>query len=147
VIRVVLDANVLAPGFAYRQLSAATRLIDLWRQEFYELVISEHLLQELIRTYSDTYYRRFVTPEQVDRFEFLLRRDAVMTELIVPVFGVATQPKDDLILSTGISAGATYLATRDRQLLKLGSYKGMQILHPADLVDLLLQARDPFEEP
>jgi predicted nucleic acid-binding protein len=83
--------------------------------------------QELIRTYSDPYYRRFVTPEQVDCFEFLLRRDAVMTELIVPVLGVATQPKDDLILSTGISAGATYLATRDRQLLKLGSYQGMQI--------------------
>jgi predicted nucleic acid-binding protein len=147
VIRIVLDANVLAPGFAYRSPSAATRLVDLWRQEVYELVISEHLLQEFIRTYSDRYYRRFVTPEQVERFEFLLRQDAVMTELIVPVLGVATQPKDDLIHSTGISAGATYLATRDRQLLKLGRYQGMQILHPADLVALLLQARNPFEEP
>jgi predicted nucleic acid-binding protein len=147
VIRVVLDANVLTPGFAYRRPSAATRLIDLWRQEIYELVISEHLLQEFIRTYSDRYYARFITPEQVDRSEFLLRRDAVMTELIVPVLGVATQPKDDLILSTGLSPGASFLATRDRQLLKLGSYQGMKILHPADLVDLLLQVRDPFEEP
>jgi len=144
VIRVVLDANVLAPGVADKRPSAATRLIELWRKGAYELIISEHLLQELIRTYSDRYFRRLVTPEEVERFEYMLRQVAVMTELTVPIIGIATQPEDDLVLSTGLSAGASYLVTRDRQLLTLGSYQGMHILHPADLVDLLTQDQDPF---
>ena len=62
-----------------------------------------------------------------------------MTDLTVSVAGVASHPEDDLILSTGLSAGASYLGTRDKQLLKLGEYGGMQIVHPADLVEILLQ--------
>jgi predicted nucleic acid-binding protein len=144
VIRVVLDANVLAPGVADKRASAATRLIELWRQGVFDLVISEHLLQELIRTFSDRYYARIITPEEVERFESMLRREAVVTELTVPINGIATQPADDLVLSTGLSAGASYLATRDRQLLKLESFQGMHILHPADLVNLLIREQDPF---
>lgn len=73
-----------------------------------------------------------------------LRRFARVIEAKVPVFGVATQPKDDLVLSAALSAGTSYLGTRDRQLLKLGSYQGMHILHPADLVDVLLREIEPL---
>ncbi|MFL5761423.1 MAG: PIN domain-containing protein [Thermomicrobiales bacterium] len=54
-IRVLLDAHVLAPGFL-DSVSASTYLIDLWRQGVYELVVSEHLLQEVARTYTKPYF-------------------------------------------------------------------------------------------
>lgn len=50
----------------------------------------------------------------------LLRRRALFTELTVTVTDVATQPKDDLVLATGLSAEASHLATRDKQQLKCG---------------------------
>ncbi len=133
---VVLDANVLAPGFVGSG-SVSVRLIDLWRAGGYDLVLSEHLLGELSRTFADPYYRARVSPEEVIRVLALLRTDARLTPLTVVVSGVATQLKDDLVLATGLSAGSSFLATRDKQLLKLGSHETLRILHPGDLLALL----------
>lgn len=103
----------------------------------FELVVSEHLLQEVARVFNDSYFRGRVAPGVANEVIRLLRKRALVTAITVEVTGVATQPKDDLILATSLSAGAAYLATRDRQLLKLGSYQNLSILHPADLLDLL----------
>jgi predicted nucleic acid-binding protein len=53
--RITLDANVLAPGFT-SQNSASARLIDLWRSGAFELILSDHVLQELARTLTDPYF-------------------------------------------------------------------------------------------
>ena len=134
--RVVLDANVLAPGFV-GTTSAAARLIDLWRAGNYELIVSEHLLGEVERAFADPYYAARASAEQAVRILALLREEAVVTPLSVDVSGVATHPEDDLVLATGLSGMADYLATRDKQLLKLGSHQELAILHPADLLRIL----------
>jgi putative PIN family toxin of toxin-antitoxin system len=144
-VSIVLDANVLAPGFLNRA-SVSGQLITAWSDEVYELVISEHLLGELTRTYSDPYFRRRVEPREVEQITALLRRRATLTELTVPVTGVATQPKDDLVLSTALSGGASLLATRDRQLLKLRAYQTVRILHPGELVNYLSVSRSTGDQ-
>ena len=50
---------------------------------------------------------------------------------------MTTHPEDDLVLSTAVSAVADYLATRDRQVLKLSTFQSVRIVHPADLARLL----------
>lgn len=134
-MRIVLDANVLAPAFL-GTTSNSVRLINLWRRGVYELVVSEHLINELVRAYNDPYFRRRITPPEVASIEVLLRRRALLTPLTVSVIGVATQPKDDLVISTALSAGASHLATRDRQLLKIGNYQGLHIVPPGKLLAL-----------
>lgn len=134
--RVVLDANVLAPAFV-NPAAAAGRLLSQWQQGVFELVVSTPLLAELRRTYQDPYYARRLTPTVVEAALALLEAEATVVELIVPVTGVATHTEDDLVLSTVASAGADYLGTRDRQLLKLETFHGARILHPADLTALL----------
>jgi predicted nucleic acid-binding protein len=109
----------------------------LWRAGEYDLVVSEHLLGELARTYTDPYYRARVSADQVERILTLLRTDAHLTPLTVAVSGIATQPEDDLVLATGLSAGATWLATRDRQLLKLVRYRELEIVPPGRLLAIL----------
>jgi putative PIN family toxin of toxin-antitoxin system len=136
VTRVVLDANVLAPAFVNPAASAG-RLLGQWRAGTFELVVSAPILAELRRTYQDPYYARRITPELVEAAVALLEAEATVVELTVPVAGVATHPEDDLVLSTAASAGADYLGTRDRQLLKLGMFHGARIVHPADLAALL----------
>jgi putative PIN family toxin of toxin-antitoxin system len=138
VIRVVLDANVLAPAFINPN-AAAGRLVTAWQRDAFELIVSEPLLAELIRTYQDSYYAQRVSSELVDAAITLLRRRAILIDLTALVEGVATHPEDDLLLSAVSSGAADYLATRDRQLLKLGNYQGARILHPADLADRLEQ--------
>lgn len=53
--RILLDANVLAPGFT-SQGSVSARLIEQWRTGAFELILSEHVLGELARTLTDPYF-------------------------------------------------------------------------------------------
>lgn len=141
-IRVVLDANVLAPAFVNPE-AAAGRLVGLWRAGVIELVVSAPILAELRRTYEDSYYARRITPDLVEAAVALLQAEALVVPLTVSVTGIATHPEDDLVLATAASAAADFLGTRDRQLLKLETFHGVRIVHPADLVSLLL--RDHFK--
>jgi putative PIN family toxin of toxin-antitoxin system len=131
--RVTLDANVLAPGFTSHG-SASSRLIDLWRSGAFALVLSEHVLQELARTLTDPYFASRLPREEATAILTLLSTNATLTELTVDVDGVATHPEDDLVLSTTLSGQATILCTRDKQLLRLGSYLTVAILSPGELV-------------
>ncbi|MDQ3692305.1 MAG: PIN domain-containing protein [Chloroflexota bacterium] len=134
-----MDTNVLAPGFV-GIASVSVRLISLWQAGGYELVVSDHLLSELERTFGDPYFAARVPVAKATSALQLLRADARFTDLTVTVSGIATQPEDDLVLATALSGGASYLATRDKQLLKIGHYRGLLILHPGDVLDLLSQA-------
>lgn len=141
-IRVVLDTNVLAPGFVSRA-SASSRLIALWFRGHFELAVSEHLLMELRNAYQDRYFRARVTVDEVDHILRILRRNAIVTELPETVSGVASHPEDNLVLATALSGRASYLVTQDRQLLTLGEYRGFRIVPPGRLLAILESNDDP----
>jgi predicted nucleic acid-binding protein len=101
------------------------------------LIVSEHILSELERAFQDPYYRARISPQQAERTLRFLRTEAILTPLTVPVIGVATQPKDDLVLSTALSGQASILCTRDKQLLKLRSFQTVDILSPGEFLTLL----------
>ena len=134
--RIVLDTNVLASGFS-SDASTARTLLDRWQDEEYELVVSEHLLAELARTFEDTYYRVRVSSQQAERVFTLLRADALMAALSTPVVGVATHAEDDDVLATALNGEAAILCTRDKQLLRLRTYENIAILRPGELLALL----------
>jgi uncharacterized protein len=131
--RITLDANVLAPGFT-SQASASSQLIDLWRAGAFELIVSEHVLQELARTLADPYFAARLPREDAVAILTLLNTNATVTELSARVRGVATHPEDDAVLATALSGQATILCTRDKQLLRLRSYQHMAILSPGELL-------------
>lgn len=136
--RITLDANVLAPAFTGKN-SAPVRLIGLWRAGLFELVLSDHLLQEFARTLSDPYYVRRFSPIEGALTLALLSARAHITGLTVPVNSVATHPEDDLVLSTALSGNASILCTRDKQLLRLRQHQTVSILSPGELLALLEQ--------
>ena len=131
--RITLDANVLAPGFTSHG-SASSRLIDRWRSGAFALVLSEHVLQELARTLTDPYFASRLPHEEATAILTALSTNATVTELTIDVHGVATHPEDDLVLSTALSGQATILCTRDKQLLRLRSYRTVAILSPGELM-------------
>jgi putative PIN family toxin of toxin-antitoxin system len=134
--RIVLDANVLAPGFTSTG-RASSRLLELWQARKDDLVVSAHLLEELAQALTDPYYARRLVSGEASGFVALLRNQATIAELKTPVVGVATHPEDDLVLSTALSGGASILCTRDKQLLKLHEYQTVSILSPGELLTLL----------
>jgi predicted nucleic acid-binding protein len=83
VTRVVLDANVLAPAFV-NPAAAAGRLLAMWRQGTYELVISDPILAELHRTYQDPYYARRLKPALVEAALVLLETGQSSSRSLYP---------------------------------------------------------------
>lgn len=61
----------------------------------------------------------------------------MLVETAVDVAGVASHPEDDLILATAVGGRAGFLVTGDKQLLRLGSFRGVTIITPRDVLDRL----------
>ncbi|MFN8678241.1 MAG: putative toxin-antitoxin system toxin component, PIN family [Thermomicrobiales bacterium] len=129
-----LDTNVLGPGLI-GETGAAARLTRLWSDGAFVLVVSDHILAELERSYTDPYFAARVPSERAAALVNVVRNDATVVELSAEVQGVATHPEDDLVLATAISGEASVLCTRDKQLLKLRTFEGIEILSPGEFLD------------
>lgn len=112
-------------------------IIRAWRMGQYELVISDHILDEIRSTLTNPYFSRSVNPSDVQTTLTFLSRFATVVEITVTVEGVATHPEDDLILATAVSGQVDYLVTADRQLLGLGEYDGVRIVSPREFLAIL----------
>jgi putative PIN family toxin of toxin-antitoxin system len=110
VIRATLDVDVLASGFP-AEAGAPSELIDHWTDLAYELVISEHILEGLGRTWQKPYDQRRYSPERVHQALTLLRTEATLVAPASTVRGVAEDEEDVLVLATALTGDAGFLVT------------------------------------
>jgi putative PIN family toxin of toxin-antitoxin system len=139
VIRAVLDTNVLASGFVEfaKAERAPARLLRLWRDQRFALVMSAEILTELLNTFADPYFRRQLTTQQIHAAQLLLQEEAIWQPFTARISGAATHPEDDQILAAAVSAQAEYLVTGDKKLQQLGTYQGVRLISPRAFLDLL----------
>lgn len=135
-IRAVLDTNVLASGFVRPEPAPGQILLE-WKQGHFELLLSDHILDELATTFEQPFFSRHLSPEERADDLRLLRQRAAVVALTEVVTGVATHPEDDPVLATAVSGGADYLVTGDFQLQRLGSYRGVTIVNPRSFLQIL----------
>jgi uncharacterized protein len=136
VIRATLDVNVLASGFP-AEAGIPAELIDRWTDLAYELVISEHILDGLARTWQKPYYQRRYSPARVQQTLTLLRSEATLVAPASTVHGVAEDEEDDLVLATAIAGDAGFLVTGDKVLQTVGRYQSVVILSPRQFLTVL----------
>ena len=138
-ITAVLDTNVLAPALRGVGNPANTlgELLRQWRDGRFQLVVSQHILDEVRRTLATPYFSRSLSEQEQLEAVTLLATEAVLTPITASVAGVATHPEDDLILATALSVGVDYLVTGDSKLQRLGSYQGVTILSPRAFLEAL----------
>jgi uncharacterized protein len=139
VIRAVLDTNVLASGFVEfaKAERAPARLLRLWREQRFALVMSAEILTELLNTFADPYFRRQLTTQQIHAAQLLLQEEAIWQPLTARISGAATHPEDDQSLAAAVTAQAEHLVTGDRKLQQLGTYQGVRLISPRAFLDLL----------
>ncbi len=138
-MKIVVDASVLAPSLLSRR-GMTFELMNLWHEGRFTLILSEHIIKEMIHAHHSRYfYDRGIRESDIQEFGLLLRTNGLVTPLTEEVSGVASHPEDDLVLSTAVSGNADYLITHDKQLLMLGSYQGILIVRPGVVVGLLQQ--------
>jgi putative PIN family toxin of toxin-antitoxin system len=134
----VLDSNVLLSGFLGER-SVTGHLLLGWLVGDFELVISEEIFAEVARNLVRPYFRRRLTLPQIAQDLTLLATEARLTPITTSLHGIASHPEDDRILETAVSAQVDYLVTGDRQLRRIGTYQGVQIVSPREFLDVLSQ--------
>lgn len=127
-LRVVLDTNVLVSGLAYPG-SVPGRIVSAWRQGGLDVVLSRHILDEMVRVLPRLSALR-LSPAEIrdlaDSFMFL----ADIVEPGAKQDKNLRDPDDQPVLATLVAAQAHYLVTGDKDLLALaGRYP---VLTPAD---------------
>ena|SRR5258708_24946904 len=141
-ITAVLDTNVLASGTVSASTSPG-QILNAWRDSKFELVISQHIINELIRTLNKPYFQDRLDSSTISSFIDLLQNEAMVTPITVTIQGVATHPEDDLTLATAVSAQTDYLVSGDGPLLqKVGStFQDVKLVTPNKFLDILNQQR------
>jgi len=133
-MRVVLDTNVLVSAFVYG--GNPRRIVELVVSGEVEMSFSEPLLQEL----QDVLLR-----EQFDLNPQLVRTAlaeiSAIGQWVVPQRHhslVKEDPSDNLVLDCAVEAGADYIVTGDRHLLRLKKCGKVKIVNPQQFLSSYL---------
>lgn len=116
-MRVVLDVNVLVSALLSGS-GAPGRLIALWLEGAFELVVSEELLAELGRALAYPKLREQISREDASDFIALLRSTASMLADAERPDHISRDPGDDYLLALA-KASSSILVSGDRDLLVL----------------------------
>lgn len=135
-IAAVLDTNVLATASLERP-SPSRLILEAWRAGRFELIVSEHILQELAVTLRKRYFRDRLQTDEAPAVLEALEADATVVEITAIVSGVAAHREDDRVLATALGGGAGYVVTRDHGFLAVGRYRGVEIVTPAAFLVVL----------
>ena len=129
-MRVVLDTNVLVSALVH-QGRVPSRLYEAAAERRYALVVTTQLLSELARVLAVKFNW---TEGAIEVVVLQLLRLGGLAEPGPPVRAVIDDPADDRVLEAALADGAAVIATGDRHLLALGSWRGVEVVTPAELL-------------
>jgi putative PIN family toxin of toxin-antitoxin system len=136
VIVAVFDTNVLASG-AIAVTGSVAYLIDAWRHGRLRVVVTSHILGELEHALGNAYFAARLDAKNRNEFLTLALTTTPIVAITVPIPNAASTRDDNLVLATAESAGAPFLVTGDAELLRIREHKGILILSPRQLRELL----------
>ncbi len=129
-IRVTLDSNIFISALLFG--GPPEDILDLAREGIIHVCISDAILAEVGRVLRDKFG---LTPEEL---QVSLARMMELTERVSPmqpVDAVKEDPTDNRILECAQEGRSEFLVTRDKHLLKLGSFGPTKILLAADFLE------------
>ena len=137
-MRVVMDTNVLVSTLISEK-GAPGRLLALWQEEKFDLIISPEIIQELERVlhYPKLQRRHRLSDRGIQEFLRLLRRQATEVTPTSSLTIIARDAEDDRYLECALAGDADAIVSGDQHLLELGQHQGIQILTPAGFLALL----------
>jgi putative PIN family toxin of toxin-antitoxin system len=136
-MRVVLDANVLVSAILSPR-GALAQILDAWRAEQFNLVISDAILAEIgqVFRYPKIARRHRWYDEQLQTFLDNLAALAILTPGELPLTVITDDPPDNRYLECAVEGNAAYIVSGDQLLLRLGSYQGIPIVTPRAFVEI-----------
>jgi len=132
--RYVFDTNVIISALLFNNSVPGkifTRSLDNGT-----ILISQSLVEELNDVLGRDKFNRYVTLEERENFLEALIREAELVEIGETV-AACRDPKDNRILELAANGNASLVVTGDDDLLVLNPFRGIRIVTPMGLLELL----------
>jgi uncharacterized protein len=129
---VTLDTNVLISALVFG--GNPRKVLDLCIKGDFVLVMSEEIYTELHRKVNQK-FPQFL--EDLEKFEVLLRQDAILVRLGDITVDTCRDPDDNRVLETAILGGCVFIVSGDKDLLELKQIFSTHIVSPVEFLDLL----------
>ncbi len=138
-MRITLDTNILVSAFIAKHGYSANLLELALTVEVIELVLSEPILRELgdVLLRDEVRNRFSYTQQDIRKILGTLRKSARLVTPTSRFVVVREDPKDDVILNTAHDGNAEYIVSGDSDLLKLRRFKGISIVTPKQMMDII----------
>ena len=145
-MRVTLDTNVLVSAFISKKGHPARVLDVALSLEDVQLVLSEQIIREFVQVMSrDELLVRFdYTPANVEELARLFRKTSRMIKVRSKFKAVKEDPADNAILNTAYDGKCEFVVSGDHHLLDLKKFKGIRILSPKQMLDLMSRRYGSF---
>jgi putative PIN family toxin of toxin-antitoxin system len=135
VLRITCDTNVIISALNF--LGNPSRILDMAADGLIRLAVSDDILNEVERV-----LRRPKFGWSQDRIDAAVREISGFTEHVEPTQRldvVTVDPTDNRILECATASGSEYLVSGDKHLLRVGQYRGIKIVPPADFLEIQAQ--------
>lgn len=129
--RIVIDTNVWLSGLVYG--GEPGRILKAFAGADILVVVSEELLSEL-RNKVTHKFPLFIP--RLSLLEASIRKDAILVRLGTHPVAASRDPKDNMVLETAFVGRCGYVVSGDKDLLILKSYEGIQIVKPAEFLQM-----------
>jgi len=133
--RVVYDTNILISAYLWKGLPR--QALELARTSRCQLVICNETLYEFIRVLGNPKFG--LAPEEIVPIVNDLTSFALFVPLRSHITVIEADPSDNVFLGLAVDAGAGYIVSGDKHLLRLRSYRNIQILGVTQFVRQLIQ--------
>lgn len=138
-LKVVLDSVVWVSAFL-RKTGLTAELIrqGSLTTQFYT---AEEIITEIRRVLLEKPHIRkryaYLDREVEEFIDEVVRELAINVSPLPDIYAVERDPKDDMVVACAVAAQADYIVSRDRDLLDLGTYQGIQIVTPEAFIQYL----------
>lgn len=135
-IRAVFDTNVLISA-ALSRTGPPFKCLDLAKQGVVESVTCKEILDEFKQKMIEKFKR---STDQADDLVGDVLGYSQVASITGELRAVEADPSDDKVVECAVVGGATHIVSGDsRHLLKLGRYRDIPIIKPAEFLALVEQ--------
>lgn len=132
--RYVFDTNVIISALLFNNSIPGQAFFHALDDGI--ILMSQSLAEELDDVLGRKKFNRYVKLEERERFLESLIGESELVEIIDTVC-VCRDPKDDRILELAVNGNARFIVTGDKDLLILEPFRGVQIVTPLQLLELI----------
>lgn len=135
-LKAVIDINLFVSGVISKRGNPA-RLLELWHDRAFLVVISEQMAEEIARVlrYPHIKNKYNLKDEEIEQAAGTIKKFAVVVPDVIKVEVVKDDPDDNKVLACALLVKADYIISGDSHLLDLGVFENIPIITVKDFID------------